>query len=247
MSTQIILALDQPLQKRKLESYVREMTDYVAGFKLGPVLINTPSALAHRTAEFIKRQYPQHVVFWDDKIRQPQKTTVKAVKGLRDLGVDMYTIWSSWPAIGVDTLEATAAVRGDMKQLVVVELTDSLMQLPAISEKMACVYILVSPARISDPGKILADGLICAPRDLWSMNQLVHKDDNFLFVTPGIRKPGTRARPGDFRSATPRQIAIQTQKGCVAADYLVVGSAINRSSNPRATAKYISDTVNGQR
>ena len=74
------------------------------------------------------------------------------------------------------------------------------------------------------------DGVVCSPHEILTVKRVVPRGDNFLIITPGIRK-STDPPDDQKRTMTAREARD------LGADYLVIGRPITNAADPVAAAE----------
>jgi len=218
MKNPLIVALDVNT-KEKAISLVEELKDYVAIFKIGPILFT-------RYGPDIVREIKNYGsdIFLDLKLYDIPNTVAMTVEAMAEIGIAMFTVHI---AGGEEMLKAASDVlhkmNGEAKQI----------------PKMLGVTVLTSVAgdhteevlnRVKIAEKCGLDGVISSPLEVKRIRQNVNK--NFFIVTPGIRPSGSSI--GDQkRIATPKNAVLD------GANYLVVGRPIIEAESPSDVAKSI--------
>ncbi len=217
--SEVIIALDVPGadEARALVDRVGDLGDfYKVGLELytraGPDFVRELKGAGKR-------------IFLDLKLHDIPNTVASAVRAAADLDVDLLTLH----AVGGPSMLAAAAEAAtgtSLRLLAVTVLTsldaDELGQVwgrsaPEVPEEVRRLTGAAAAAGI--------DGVVCSASEAARVRTDQGRD--FLIVTPGIRPAGTDV--GDQkRVATP---AAAARAG---ADYLVLGRAVTRATNPGA-------------
>lgn len=207
----LIVALDVHTKEKAL-SLVKELSDYVSIFKVGPVLFT-------RYGPDIVREIKGFnvSVFLDLKLYDIPNTVASTVKAITELEVSMFTIHILG---GKEMLNAAVKSKGKEQKILGVTVLTSVEGV-SIDE----ILKMVNLAK-----EIGLDGVVCSPLEVKEVRRAIGKD--FLIVTPGIRPSGAEI-DDQRRIATPKD-AIKH-----GADYIVVGRPIIEASHPVEVAREI--------
>lgn len=170
-------------------------------------------------------------VFLDLKLHDIPNTVAGAVRAASDLGVDMLTLHT---AGGPAMLEAAVAAASDALELLGVTVLTSLTP-----DEMATVWGREIRSVRDEVGRLVRvatsaglHGVVASALEAsWIRSRV---DEDVVIVTPGIRPAGTD-RDDQTRVATPAD-AIRA-----GANYLVVGRAVLRSTDPAAALAAVVD------
>lgn len=220
----LILALDVPDRDTALET-VELLGDAVNFYKLGLELFMSGSyfELVEQLLERDKR------VFCDLKLFDVPETVARAVRQIKDRGVDFATVH------GNDSmLRAAVGEKNGLKILAVTVLT-SLDQGDLEDLGFQCDVENLVRSRAKRALEIGCDGVISSGLEISSLQ----KDfgDQLMIVVPGIRPVRNRPLDDQKRVVTPTEAF---QKG---ADFIVVGRPIRDAEDPHAKAKEIQDEI----
>jgi len=220
----LILALDVPDRDTALET-VELLGDAVNFYKLGLELFMSGSyfELVEQLLERDKR------VFCDLKLFDVPETVARAVRQIKDRGVDFATVH------GNDSmLRAAVGEKNGLKILAVTVLT-SLDQGDLEDLGFQCDVENLVRSRAKRALEIGCDGVISSGLEISSLQ----KDfgDQLMIVVPGIRPVRNRPVDDQKRVVTPTEAF---QKG---ADFIVVGRPIRDAEDPHAKAKEIQDEI----
>lgn len=232
--TRVIVALDVPSadEARALVERIGERGDF---YKVGLELYTRagPGFVRELTAA-------GKAVFLDLKLHDIPNTVAAAVRAVADLDVELLTLHA---AGGRPMLEAAARAareasteRAAALRLLAVTVLTSLdasdlgevwgRSVPRVPDEV------VRLARVAATAGV--DGAVCSAAEAPDVRERIGSD--FLVVTPGIRPAGSDV--GDQkRVATP---AAAVRAG---ADYLVVGRAVTRASDPAGALAGVLDEV----
>ena len=203
-----MVALDVPTLE-EAQSLARQLTGMVGWFKVGLELF---SAHGPAAVEAIRVHGP---VFLDVKLHDIPTTVQRAARRIADLDVGLLTIHA---AGGPAMVRAAVEGFGDAGRVLAVTVLTSMSdeaQVPALAQMAVAAG---------------APGLVCAPRDLAVVREVVGSD--VLLVTPGIR-PAGEADDDHARAATPASAVAG------GADLLVIGRPITRAPDPVAAVAAI--------
>jgi len=216
----LILALDVPDRNTALET-ADLLGDSVNFYKLGLELFMSGNyfELVEQLLERGKR------VFCDLKFFDVPETVARAVRQLKDRGVDFATVH------GNDSmLRAAANEKNGLKILAVTVLT-SLDQGDLEDLGFQCDVETLVRSRAQRALEIGCDGIISSGLEISSLRR--NLGDQLIIVVPGIRPVQNRPVDDQKRVVTPTQAF---QNG---ADYIVVGRPIRDADDPRAKAEAI--------
>lgn len=192
-SERIIVALDLPTVELATAA-AKELAPFVGYAKVGLELV---TALGAPAAVRIAKDAGLPV-FFDGKFHDIPATMAGAVRGIAQLGVDLFTVHAS---AGRDGLRAAAAEKKNAKMLAVTVLTS------LTDEDCRRLY----GATVADKVRALAeealdagaDGLVCSPQEIALVAPLAQKR-GALVVTPGVR-PTWAGADDQKRVATPSE------------------------------------------
>lgn len=225
----ILVALDVPTAEEAVR-LATSLAPHVGGFKVGLELLMGPGPAV--VAALARLDKP---VFADAKLHDIPTTVFRAARRLGGLGARWVTVHATG---GRRMLEAARAgldegsggrAAGVLAVTVLTSLGD---------EDLTETGIPGSPGRQTARLARLAaaagcEGVICSPNELGVIAQVA---PDLLRVTPGIRPEGSS--PDDQRRTSDPVEAIER-----GADFLVIGRAILRSSDPAAAARDILATL----
>jgi len=216
----LILALDVPDRDTALET-VELLGDSVSFYKLGLELFM--SGCYFELVEQPLRRGKR--VFCDLKFFDVPETVARAVRQLKDRGIDFATVH------GNDSmLRAAVGEKNGLKILAVTVLT-SLDQGDLEDLGFQCDVETLVRSRAQRALEIGCDGVISSGLEISSLRQEL--GDQLMIVVPGIRPVQNRPVDDQKRVVTPTQAF---QNG---ADFIVVGRPIRDAEDPRATAEAI--------
>ena len=161
-------------------------------------------------------------IFLDLKLHDIPNTVASACRIATKYGADFLTIHASGGKAMMQA--AQAEVQDSETQLLAVslltsisasELSSDLKVLLAVPEYVSQMVLLAKESGLT--------GAVCSPHEVASLRSLV--DDDFCFVTPGVRPVG---------SAVGDQSRVMTPKQAIAAgaNYLVIGRPITAAVDP---------------
>jgi orotidine-5'-phosphate decarboxylase len=223
----LIVALDVTSVK-EARAIVDELQDSVSFYKIGLHLQLDPDL----PALFVRLLQEQKRIFLDFKFIDIPATVEGAVKAAARLHITFITVMGQRHII-----EAAVKGRGssDLKILAVTLLTgmtEEDMQAEYNTNLSLEDFITKRARGASQMG---CDGVISSANEVGLIRSAIHRD-NFLVVTPGIRRMG--AEPDDQkRTATPYAAIIN------GADYLVVGRPIIQREDKKRAAQEIVDEM----
>ncbi len=220
VAERLILALDVP-DRVAAERLVGDLGDTVGFYKIGLELF-----MAGGYFELIEWLLGQNKrVFCDLKFFDVPETVGRAVRQLRDRGVDFATVH------GNDSmLEAAVREKRDLKILAVTVLT-SLDRTDLDSLGFQCDVEELVLARARKALRLGCDGVISS--GLEAARLRADLGAQFLVVSPGIRPVDNR--PEDDQK---RVVSVEQAFGN-GADYIVIGRPIRDAADPRAAAQAI--------
>jgi len=216
----LILALDVPDRDTALEM-VELLGDSVNFYKLGLELFMSGSYLdlVEQLGRLGKR------VFCDLKFFDVPETVARAVRQLKNRGVDFTTVH------GNDAmLRAAVDERNGLKILAVTVLT-SLDQGDLDDLGFECDVETLVLSRAKRALEIGCDGVISSGREIPALRRVF--GDRFVIVAPGIRP--VQNRPVDDQ----KRVVAPTDAFQNGADFIVVGRPIRDAADPRAKAEEI--------
>jgi len=216
----LILALDVPDSNTALAT-VELLGDSVNFYKLGLELFMSGSYfdLVEQLRKRSKR------VFCDLKFFDVPETVARAVRQLKDRGVDFTTVH------GNDRmLQAAVGEKNGLKILAVTVLT-SLDQGDLEDLGFQCDVEALVRSRAQRALEIGCDGVVSSGLEISSLRK--DSGDQLMIVVPGIRPVQNRPVDDQKRVVTPTQAF---QNG---ADFIVVGRPIRDAEDPRAKAEAI--------
>ncbi len=168
-------------------------------------------------------------IFLDLKLHDIPNTVGSASRIATKYGADFLTIHASGGKAMMQA--AQAEVQGSSTQLLAVSLLTSIaapelasdLQVPlSVSEYVSRLILLAQASGLT--------GAVCSPHEVANLRSLLANtpnNNNFCFVTPGVRPAG---------SAIGDQSRVMTPKQAIAAgaDYLVIGRPITAAPDPVA-------------
>ncbi|MBW3620803.1 MAG: orotidine-5'-phosphate decarboxylase [Actinobacteria bacterium] len=219
----LIVALDVPELDEAVE-LASALAGEVGHFKVGLELFggHGPAAV-ERIAEF-------GPVFLDLKLHDIPTTVERAARRLARLGIAMLTVHATGGrAMVASAVEGFAAGGGAADAILAVTVLTSMSD-----EDLALVNMPPAETQVESLAFLAVDagapGLVCAPRDLGRVRQVVGRD--VILVTPGVR-PAGEGDDDHARAATPSEAL------SAGATHLVVGRPITRADDPAAAARSI--------
>lgn len=226
----IVVALDFDKQADALE-LVDRLDPSLCRLKIGKEMFT------HFGPDFVKQIHAKGFdVFLDLKFHDIPNTVAKAVKAAADLGVWMVNVHASGGTRMMEAARKILEPYGDKAPLLiaVTVLTsmseDDLLDLGITKSPEEQVNFLAGLAH-----KAGMDGVVCSAQEA-SMLRANYEQD-FNLVTPGIRT-------ADASSDDQKRIMTPERAVQAGADYLVIGRAITKSSDPIAIIKAIYASLN---
>lgn len=174
-------------------------------------------------------------LFLDLKFHDIPNTVAKAVAAAAELGVWMVNVHASGGTKMMKAAKEALKPYGEQAPLLiaVTVLTsmdqDDLNDLGIDATPEQQVSFLASLAK-----KAGLDGVVCSAHEAKMLKK--QNGDDFILVTPGIRTES--AKSDDQKRVMTPPVAIQE-----GADYLVIGRAITKSSNPLQTVNEITNSI----
>ena len=221
----LILALDVP-DRACAEALVGQLGETVQFYKIGLELFMAGGYF--ELIEWLRGENKR--VFCDLKFFDVPETVARAVRQLKNRGVDFATVH------GNDTmLEAAVREKADLKILAVTVLT-SLDRSDLESLGFHCDVEALVLARGRKAIKLGCDGVISSGLEAAKLRE--HLGEQFLIVSPGIRPVDNDVFADDQKRVV--DVAEAFHNG---ADYIVVGRPIRDAEDPRAAAAAIQSTI----
>lgn len=234
----LILALDVSARAAALDLARR------AGAEVGQVKVGLELFTAEGPAliEELQRELPGCGVFLDLKVHDIPNTAAGAVRAAAGLGARFLTLHA---AGGEAMLRAAAAARDAARpgspgtaglRLLGVTVLTSLDEaaLEALDIPGAIEPRVVAWAQLCQRAGL--DGVVCSVWEAAAVRAACGRD--FLIVTPGIRPAGGAVQD----QARPATAAAARRNG---ADYMVVGRAVSRATDPAAAARQLAAEAEG--
>lgn len=216
----LILALDVP-DRSAAEAMVTALGESVRFYKLGLELFMAGGYF--ELVEWLRAQGKR--VFCDLKFFDVPETVARAVRQLKNRGVDFATVH------GNDTmLEAAAREKNGLKILAVTVLT-SLDRSDLEALGFQCEVEELVLARARKALRLGCDGVISS--GLEAARLRADLGDQLLIVSPGIRPVDNRPEDDQKRVVTVEQAFSN------GADHIVIGRPITRAPDPRAEAQRV--------
>lgn len=221
----LILALDVP-GPDAARALVEKLGDSVRFYKIGLELFMAGGYF--ELIDWLKERNKR--VFCDLKFFDVPETVARAVRQLRDRGVDFATVH------GNDTMLAAAArEKGDVKILAVTVLTSlDRYDLDALGFQCDVPELVYTRARKAI--EMGCDGVISSGLEAARLREGL--GDSFLIVAPGIRPVDNVVDADDQKRVV--DVATAFRNG---ADYIVVGRPIRDAGDPLAAARGIQSTI----
>jgi len=214
------MALDVP-DRAAAEKLVEQLGESVQFYKIGLELFMSGGYF--ELIEWLRSKGKR--VFCDLKFFDVPETVARAVRQLKDRGVDFATVH------GNDTmLEAAAKEKNGLKILAVTVLT-SLDRSDLEALGFECEVEELVLARARKALRLGCDGVISSGLEAERLR--ADLGDQFLIVSPGIRPVDNRLEDDQKRIVTVEQAF---RNG---ADYVVIGRPIRNAPDPREAAEEI--------
>ncbi|MDH5421561.1 MAG: orotidine-5'-phosphate decarboxylase [Acidimicrobiia bacterium] len=231
MNSPILVALDL----ESAEEAIRLATDLepvVGGFKIGLELLMGPGP--GTIGALVRLGKP---VFVDAKLHDIPNTVRRASRQIGRAGARWLTVHASG---GADQLEAAAeglaegagvGEAGILAVTVLTSLTDGDLAQTGVTGTAGKQSARLAKLASSHG----AEGVICSVKELGVIAEVA---PSLVRVTPGIRPAGVGA-DDQKRVSTPEDAYAR------GADWLVIGRAITRADDPRASAELINESLTG--
>ena len=212
--TKLIIALDFS-SKTDVFNFLDELKGETLFVKIGMELF-------YKEGPSIVKEIKElgHKVFLDLKLHDIPNTVERAMKNLKELGVDMTNVHASG---GLEMMKAAKRGFGDKGKLIAVSQLTSISEETMRTEQLINTTLeesVLNYAKLSYEAGL--DGMVCSAMEVEKIHHDIHKD--FLCVTPGIR-PKTSERGDQKRVVTP------TQASLWGSDYIVVGRPITQAND----------------
>jgi len=221
LQTRMIVALDFPSAQEAIA--LCDRLPQVSFWKVGlELFISDGNTILRELKDRNKK------IFLDLKLHDIPNTVGSACRIATKYGADFLTIHSSGGKAMMQA--AQAEVQGSSTQLLAVSLLTSIsatelnsdLQVPLeVSDYVAKLILLAQSSGLT--------GAVCSPHEVANLRSLLannpKNNNNFCFVTPGVRPTGSSV--GD-------QSRVMTPKQAIAAgaDYLVIGRPITAAPDP---------------
>lgn len=221
MKDKICLVLDVDSREQAL-ALVKSLHDLSGMFKVGLQLFTAegPALVRDILATGAK-------VFLDLKFHDIPNTAKSAALEAARLGVSMMTIHASGGRKMMQGVmeELNRKVSGPKPLVVGVTVLTSLddASLSDIGMDSGMDAQVLRLAKLAETAGL--DGVVCSPHEIRKIRGVVRP--KFKIVTPGIRMAG-QSTDDQERTATPQEAI------AAGADFLVIGRAVTKASNPRA-------------
>lgn len=214
--TKLIIALD--FSNRK------ELFDFLNKLEGEKLFVKIGMELFYKEGPEIVKEIKDygHKIFLDLKLHDIPNTVERAMKNLKELGVDMTNVHASG---GLEMMKAARRGFGDKGKLIAVSQLTSTNQESMEKEQLVNVTLeesVLNYAKITKEAGL--DGMVCSAMEVRKIHQVIDKE--FLCITPGIR-PKSSLHGDQKRVVTPRQAS---QWG---SDYIVVGRPITQAVDPK--------------
>jgi orotidine-5'-phosphate decarboxylase len=225
VNERLILALDVP-DRRAAEALVEQLGESVQFYKIGLELFMSGSYF--ELLDWLQRRNKR--VFCDLKFFDVPETVARAVRQLKDRGVDFATVH------GNDTMLAAAAKEKDGLKILAVTVLTSLDRSDLASLGFQCDVAELVYSRARKAIELGCDGVISSGLEAARLRDGL--GDQFLIVAPGIRPVDNVVDADDQKRVV--DVATAFRNG---ADYIVVGRPIRDAADPKAAADAIQATI----
>lgn len=223
----IIFALDVPSIESAVQ-FVNPLSPYVGLFKVGLELITAEGG--PQVVEFIKSN-GGHVMY-DAKFHDIPATMAGAVRMVRRLGVEYFTVHAS---AGRAALEAVAREQGASTAIAVTVLTSlDESECRSIYGDTPDEKVLQFVREARDAG---IRAIVCSPKELTFLRQS-SEFDALEFITPGVR-PAWAAANDQKRITTPAKAIREGRAG-----RLVIGRPIREPPNGMTPVQAVQKIIN---
>lgn len=220
MGKDVIIALDFPRAKETLE--------FLSLFQTRKPYVKIGMELFYSEGPSIVRQIKQrgHKIFLDLKLHDIPNTVNKAMRVLKDLGVDMLNVHAAGTSSMMQAaLDALGNAPNRPLLIAVTQLTSTSQV--AMQKELLIDRNLedVVAAYAKNAQKAGLDGVVCSPLESHAIKTLC--GPSFLTVTPGVR----------FQDSAPddqTRITTPARAKELGSDYIVVGRPITNSPDPQA-------------
>lgn len=210
----------------KAEVLVKELKNYVGGFKVGPRLV------LRAGSDWVKKISSQAPLFFDFKFYDIPTTMVAAVRAAQEMGAQYVTVHASSGSEALKKLaelEQEITKKDPFRVLAVTILT-------SFNEKtLPPTQTAQISEQVTDLAQLTLDcgltGIVCSPHEIETIYSLSWPNDPYV-VTPGIR--ALYDFQGDQKRTMTAKDALQ--KGASA---LVIGRPIIEAPNPTQAAEEI--------
>ena len=223
----LIMALDVP-DRESAEALVNQLGETVRFYKIGLELFMAGSYF--ELIEWLRGQGKR--VFCDLKFFDVPETVARAVRQLKNRGVDFATVH------GNDTMLAAAAKEKNGLKILAVTVLTSLDRSDLEMLGFQCDVAELVLARARKALLLGCDGVISSGLEAAQLRE--NLGEQLLIVAPGIR-PVDNERVADDQ----KRVVDVAQAFHNGADYIVVGRPIRDAPDPRAAAAAIQATIAG--
>ena len=212
----------------KAEVLVKELKNYVGGFKVGPRLV------LRAGSEWVKKISSQAPLFFDFKFYDIPSTMISAVKSAQEMGAQFVTVHAS---SGSEALKNLADLESQISQkdpfrILAVTILTSFNEKTLPPTQSAPI-----PQQVAELAKATLQsgltGLVCSPQEIELVRPL---SKDLYIVTPGVRA-ATDSKGDQQRVATAKEAL---QKGASA---LVIGRPIIEAASPSKAAEEILKSI----
>ena len=222
MKSKIFIACDST-SVSKVKKIIKDTqtSELQIGYKFGLEFLNSKNG-----RKFVS-QLKNQITFGDFKFADIPNTCSSAVKAIKDLQLNYYTIHIS---SGLEALKAVKKVSGKTK-IIGVSILTSLdnKALKEIGYNKDVKKLVLHQAKLAQKAKL--DAVVCSAQEVKIVRKVFKKE----IITPGIR---FNSEKGDQkRVLTPKEAFIN------GSDWLVMGRPITKSTNPLKSLQSINSSL----
>ena len=216
--SKLIVALDFPTL-HQADGFLKKIKGADCRLKVGKELF---TAEGPRVIDLIKNY--NFEIFLDLKFHDIPNTVNKAIKATCAHGVWMVNVHASGGKAMLDAAHDAIAGSNHKPLLIAVTVLTSFDEnsFDRLGFKMGLKDQIIHLSSLAKESNL--DGIVCSANDIASISSII-KDENFLFVTPGIRLKDN-SNDDQKRINTPAE-AIKN-----GSDYIVIGRPITEHDNP---------------
>ena len=195
------------------------------GYKFGLEFLNSKNG-----RKFVS-QLKNQITFGDFKFADIPNTCSSAVKAIKDLQLNYYTIHIS---SGLEALKAVKKVSGKTK-IIGVSILTSLdnKALKEIGYNKDVKKLVLHQAKLAQKAKL--DAIVCSAQEVKIVRKVFKKE----IITPGIRFGSDKSDKGDQKRVLTPKSAFKN-----GSDWLVIGRPITKQGNIKNNIKKLIDHLN---